>query len=64
MCNYYFNDECNDSICTVSSEKEINTVESAGEPVFRSTSRYCKVLKVIAQVVLPDKMQLSLRSRL
>lgn len=65
-CNYCFNDEGNDSISTVISEKEIKkiTAESVGESVFRNAGRCCKVFKIIAQVVFPDKMQLSFKSRL
>lgn len=52
--------------CTVGSEteiKKITTVESVGESVFRNADR-CgdKVwLKIIAQVVFPDKMWLSFK---
>lgn len=50
--------------CTVGSEteiKKITTVESVGESVFRNADRCGKVLKIIAQVVFPDKMWLSFK---
>lgn len=64
--NYCFNDKGSDSMCTVSSEneiKKITTVESVGESIFRNAGRCCKVLKIIAQAVLPDKTWLSFKSR-
>lgn len=66
LCNYCFNDEGNDSICTVSSEKEIKKIiaESVGQSEYRSAGTCCNVIKIIAQVVFPDKMWLSFKSRL